>query len=414
MAREAKRLTAKTAAALTDSGRHADGEGLYLVVLPGGAKNWVFMFRWGAAGKNKRVEMGLGRYPDIGLADARQRAAEARRLIQDGINPLDARREAEAKAAAERAAPGKPTFGAFADDLVKSVSTGFRNEKHRAQWASTLKEYGAPIRGKFLDEITTVDVLECLQPIWTEKAETASRVRGRIERVLDAAKARGLRSGENPARWRGHLDALLPKRQKLQRGHHKALPYAEVPAFVAQLRALGSVSALALEWTILAAARTGETTGALVPEIDRDAKVWTIPGTRMKAGREHTVPLTDRMIEILDAADKVRGESRYLFPGNSPRSPLSGMAMAMLLRRLKVDATAHGFRSSFRDWAGNETSFPAELAEGALAHTLRNAVEAAYRRDTALERRRKMMTAWANYLDKPAGHNVRALRKASA
>ena len=242
-------------------------------------------------------------------------------------------------------------------------------------------------------------MLAVLQPIWQEKNETASRLRGRIERVLDAAKAKGLRTGENPARWRGHLDTLLPKRQKLQRGHHPAMPYTEVPAFVAELRTREAMAARALEFAILTAARSGEVLGAMWGEVDLKAEVWTVPAMRMKAGREHRVPLTAPAIAILRALEALRPEDddkgAYIFPGQRKGRPLSGMAMEMLLRRQKLEITVHGFRSSFRDWAAEETGFPREIAEAALAHVVGDATERAYRRGDALEKRRELMTAWA-------------------
>jgi len=249
-------------------------------------------------------------------------------------------------------------------------------------------------------------VLGVLAPIWQTKQETASRVRGRIERVLDAAKAKGLRSGENPARWRGHLDHLLSKRRKLARGHHPAMPYPDVPAFMAALGERDAVAALALRFTILTAARSGEVLGARWSEIDRTTKTWVVPAERMKAGREHRVPLTDRACEILDALQAVRSGD-YVFPGQPQGRPLSSMAMEMLLRRMKVEsATVHGFRSSFRDWAGEATAFPREIAESALAHTVGDATERAYRRGDALEKRRLLMDAWARFVGAEQGEVI--------
>lgn len=388
--RVTKKLSARAVATLSEPGMHGDGDGLYLFVDKSGAKRWTFLFQW----RGKRSELGLGRLSDVSLAEAREAASDARRLVKAGTNPIDARREARAK---ERAV--LHTFGTFADELVGTVELGFRNSKHRAQWRMTLREYAAPIRELRLDEIGTDDVLRCLEPIWLTKAETASRVRGRIERVLDAAKARGLRTGENPARWKGHLDQLLPKRQKLTRGHHAAMAYSEVPDFVARLRAAPSVAAYALEWTILAASRTNETLQARFSEIDAGNKVWIIPADRMKAGREHRVPITADMKLILDRVVPLRSEGDYLFPGARPKKPLSGMAMMMLLRRMKIDATVHGFRSAFRDWVSEETDFASEIAEAALAHVVGDATERAYRRGDALERRRRLMEAWAAFLD---------------
>src|SRR4051794_5269085 len=396
MARQTKRLSARAVATLTKPGRHADGNGLYLAVDPSGAKRWLFLFRWGG----KLKEMGLGGLAGVPLADAREKADEARRVLASGKKPIEARRAEKA----EREAI--PTFGAFADALAADLSHGFRNAIHRAQWATTLKVYAAPLRDKPLDAIGTDDVLAALAPIWQTKNVTASRVRGRIERVLDAARAKGLRTGENPARWRGHLDHLLSKRRKLARGHHPAMPYPDVPAFMAALGERDAVAALALRFTILTAARSGEVLGARWSEIDRTTKTWVVPAERMKAGREHRVPLTDRACEILDALQAVRSGD-YVFPGQPQGRPLSSMAMEMLLRRMKVEsATVHGFRSSFRDWAGEATAFPREIAESALAHTVGDATERAYRRGDALEKRRLLMDAWARFVGAEQGEVI--------
>jgi integrase len=342
----------------------------------------------------------------VSLAEAREEAAKARRLVREGINPIDARKASLAEQTA-----ALYTFGTFAEEVLDSIEGGFRNEMHKAQWRMSLSiqrdkdgewldtGYCISLRDKALDDIGTDEVLAVLRPIWNTLPETASRVRGRIERVLDAARVRGLRGGENPARWKGHLAALLSKRQKLTRGHHKALPYAEVPGLLVRLHDQPSMAALALEWTILAASRTTEALHARLPEIDRKAKVWVIPPERMKAGREHRAPLTDRMLEIIDLTAEAREAmgTDLLFPGAKAGRPMSGMAMTMLLRRLKVDATVHGFRSSFRDWVYEGTDFAGEIAEAALAHVTGDATERAYRRGDALERRRKLMDSWANY-----------------
>ena len=296
-------------------------------------------------------------------------------------------------------------FGELADEVVTEQGKSFRNAKHRAQWKMTLETYAAPLRPKAVDAITTEDVLSVLKPIWTAKAETASRLRGRIERVLNAAKAKGFRSGENPAAWRGHLENLLPKRHKLARGHHAAMPYPDVPAFVAQLREREAVAGLALEFAILTAARSGEVLGALWSEIDLDAKAWIIPPKRMKAAREHRVPLSKRALAILKRTEAAK-TSNLVFPGQLAGRPLSVMAMDMVLRRMGASVTVHGFRSSFRDWAGNETHFPRELAEHALAHVMGDKAEQAYRRSDALEKRRALMDAWAAYCEPKAASNV--------
>jgi integrase len=395
--RPTKRLDAPTVRAIVKPGRHADGDGLYLIVDPSGvegqagAKRWLFMFRW----QGKLKEMGLGGLNAVSLAKARQKAAEARALLADGINPIEAR----------RAAAEVPTFGAMADDLIALVERESRNAKHVAGWKLTLTTHAAPIRAMKVNAIGTEDVLGVLRPLAEDRQETASRLRGRIERVLDAAKAKGYRQGENPARWRGHLEHFLAKRQKLARGHHAALPFAEAPAFVADLRDREAMAALALEFLMLTATRTGEVIGARWSEIDLGAKVWTIPAARMKAGREHRVPLSARAVQILEKALESRiGD--HVFPGPAKAKvkdrPLSTNAFrALLIRALGTDKppiTPHGFRSSFRDWCGEASNFPRELAEQALAHAVGDAVEQAYRRGDALEKRRLLMDAWAAYL----------------
>jgi integrase len=299
----------------------------------------------------------------------------------------------------------------MADDVRETLSAGFRNEKHKAQWKSTLETYAAPLRAKPVDTIATDDVLAVLKPIWTTKAETASRVRGRIEKVLDAAKAKGFREGENPARWRGHLDHLLPRPSKLARGHHAALPYEDVAAFIAKLREREATSALALELCILTAARSGEILGMRWSEVDLNRKIWTVPADRMKAGREHRVPLSSRAIAILRQLEKLKA-GEFVFAGRARNKPLSNMAMEMVLRRMKIkSATVHGFRSSFRDWAGNVSNFPREITETALAHVIGDKAEQAYRRSDALEKRRKLMEAWANYCEPKNTGNVIGIGK---
>ena len=399
--RQEKRLDPLTMKALNKPGRHADGGNLYLVVdkpdgdKPG-AKRWVFLFRW----EGKLKEMGLGGFPAVSLAKAREKARAAQEIRNDDKNPIEVR---AAQAKADRA---KPTFGEAADAFVESMKPQWRNEKHQEQWSMTLTTYAAPLRGMRVDEIDTTDVVDVLKAIWADKPETAARLRGRIERVLDAAKAQGHRTGENPARWRGHLDHLLAKRQKLSRGHHAAMPYEEVYAFVKALGEREAVSACGLEFLILTAARSGEVMGATWAEIDLKEKVWTVPGIRMKAGREHRVPLGARAIEILEAVAPLARNSkgaidpkRPVFPGKKKDAPLSVMSFEMLLRRMKLEVTTHGFRSSFRDWSGEVSSFPREIAEAALAHTVGDQTERAYRRGDALEKRREMMEAWATYVN---------------
>jgi integrase len=378
-------------------GKYSDGGNLYLIVSRTGSRKWVLRFTW----RGRAKEMGLGSAASVPLTDARERAARARRKIAQGVNPIDERKRDG----------GIPTFGEMADDVWEILSAGFRSEKHKAQWKSTLETYAASLRAKPVDTIATDDVLAVLKPIWTTKAETASRVRGRIEKVLDAAKAKGFRESENPARWRGHLDHLLPRPSKLARGHHAAMPYEEVAAFVGVLRKREATSALALELCILTAARSNEILGMRWPEIDLDKKIWTVPGDRMKAAREHRVPLSPRATAILRGLEKVKA-GEFVFLGQVRNKPLSSKTMELVLRRMKIeDATVHGFRSSFRDWAGNVSSFPREVVETALAHVIGDKAEQAYRRSDALEKRRKLMDAWAAYCEPKTIGNVVALRR---
>lgn len=362
--------------------RHADGGGLYLSITPNGGRRWVFLYRW----HGKPTEIGLGSARDVKLARARELATECRALLAEKRDPRTARRS------------GGETFGAFADRYIEEkVAPSLRNEKHLDQWKMTLKEYAAPLRKLPIGQIGTEDVLTVLRPIWKDKTETASRLRGRIEAILDAAKAKGMRDGENPARWRGHLDHILPARKKADRGHHAALPFVEIPAFMADLRGREGIAALAFEFTVLTVARSGETIGAMWSEFDLKRAVWTVPGGRMKAGVEHRVPLCPRAVEIVKTLAKAkRGD--FVFPGRVAKEPMSNMAMAMQLRRMeRDDLTVHGFRSTFRDWAGETTNFPREVCEAALAHTIKNDVEAAYRRGDALEKRRTLMDEWGRY-----------------
>jgi integrase len=389
------RFSAKEVERLKKPGRHSDGGGLYLAIDDSGRRRWVFMY----VRRGRRVELGLGGGRDLSLTTARTEATALRAILANGEDPK-----------ATRATEQVPTFGECADAYVEAMQSSWRNAKHAAQWSMTLKTYAKPIRNQQVNEITTQDILDILQPLWKRVPETAMRLRGRIENVLDAAKAKGQRSGENPARWRGHLDQLLPKRQRLTRGHHVALPYDEVPTFMEELRGRPAVAARALEFTILTAGRTSEVLGAKWEEIDSEKKVWTIPASRMKAAREHRVPLPLRCLEIIEDVRK-KGAEGFVFPGPKSKEPLSTMAMAMLLRRMKVKVTVHGFRSSFRDWASETTGFPHEVCEMALAHTIANKAEAAYRRGDLFEKRRKLMEAWAGYCATPKAAKVVQLHK---
>lgn len=391
MARPVNRLSARTAATLKEPGRHADGNGLYLQVDPADegqpAKRWVFVFQW----RGKRKEMGLGPLSLFGVADAREMALQARKAVARGVNPIEERKALKARSEGR-------TFGEVADEVLALRLKGLSSDTQAAAWTRSLKVLAAPIREIPISEITTDDVVKMLKPLWEVTPETASRLRGRVEKVLDAAKAKGLRGGENPARWRGHLDHLLSERKALTRGHHAALPYADAPTFWAELKTRQAVAGAALQFTILNVSRTGEVIGAKDTEVDGD--LWVVPAWRMKARKEHAVPLTPAALAVLESVKPLRSKAGWLFPG-AKDGPLSNMAMDMLLRRMGYAVTVHGFRSTFRDWAGDCTDFPREVIEAALAHAVGGAVERAYRRGTAFDKRRKLLEAWADYLGGP-------------
>jgi integrase len=383
------KLTARQVETIKAPGRHADGGNLYLNVSPHGTKSWVFFYRF--AGKQR--EMGLGSYQTSTLAQARVKALSALKLLRDGLDPLAAKR------VAERAEAGNVTFGPFADDYIATHRVKFRNQKHAAQWKTTLgPKYCAPIRSLAIGEVDTAAVLRVLKPLWQKVPETASRIRGRIENVLDAARAQGLYAGENPARWKGHLKAVLPARQRLTRGHHAALSYDEIPAFMESLRESQTVSigARALEFCILTVTRTNETLGAQWAEFDLKKHIWTIPAARMKSGIEHRIPLSTRAVAILQDMEHARTtRNEHVFPGLKNGAGLSNMAMSAVLKRMQRESiTVHGFRSTFRDWASEQTSFPHETCEHALAHQISDKAEAAYRRGDQFEKRWKLMEAW--------------------
>lgn len=391
-------LSEKASAKLAKTeGLHAIGDppGLYLLVH-GGGRSWILRYSL----NGRRRDFGLGSYIDLSLAEARQKAKDARKLVLEGIDPIEAKK---AKRAADRAASASSmTFRQCVTGYIDSHGDGWKNAKHRAQWQSTLETYAGPVMGDLnVAMIELPHVLKVLEPIWKEKTETASRLRGRIESVLAWATVRGYRSGDNPARWKGHLDQLLPKPSKVAKvEHHAALPFAEIGAFMADLRKHAGTSARALEFAILTAARSGEVRGATWAEIDMDAAVWTIPEGRMKAGKEHRIPLSAPAIELLKALPRMVGTD-LVFPGAKEGKPLSDMALTAVLRRMKRgDLTAHGFRSTFRDWAGEQTAYPREVIEHALAHQLKDKAEAAYARGTLFDKRRRLMQAWADYCDK--------------
>jgi integrase len=396
------KLTALGIRKLTQPGRYGDGGNLYLNVRPNGSRAWLL--RYTIPGQKPR-EMGLGSLEAISLSEAREMAVEARRLIQVGQDPIQAR------TAARQAAVGRETtFRDVAGLYIRAHEETWKNEKHRAQWASTLETYAYPVMGALpIDRIEVGEVMKVLEPIWRDKPETASRLRGRIETILDYATARGWRRGDNPARWKGHIDNLLPSRNKASAvQHHAAMPWGECPAFMQSLAGKKGEAALALRFTILTAARTSEVIGATWGEIDLSGKVWTIPGQRMKAGREHRVPLSPSSLSLLRGLHTPDIQpDHYVFPGGKAGSALSNMAMTALLRRMELGhLTVHGFRSSFRDWCSETTSHPRDVAEAALAHTVKDKVEAAYRRGDLFDRRRKMMEEWDAYLSRPPGEGA--------
>lgn len=389
------KLDIKTVTNLKKPGRYTDVlvKGLHIWVKPNQRKYWIF--RFSHAGKQHNIS--LGPFPSLGIAEARLKAQQERDKLETGINPAEQRMLAGINKPKDSPRHHKTLFRDFALNFVESKRAEWTNQKHGDQWIYTLEEFAFPVVGmKLIDEIDTQDILDILEPIWVTKTETAARLRGRIELILAAATTRGLRSDMNPALWRGHLQTILSAPSRLRRvEHHKALPYENVPEFVAQLRQIDKIGAVALEFLILNASRTGEVINGLRDEVSAD--IWTIPATRMKAKKEHRVPLCQRSLELLAIANAMDPDSIYLFSRNGKR--LSNMAMPMMLRRLGIDATVHGFRSSFRDWVSEETNHPSEVAEMALAHAISNKVEAAYRRKDLLERRRLLLNDWEQYLN---------------
>ncbi|MGF6856766.1 integrase [Paraburkholderia sp. CI3] len=393
ISRSIHRLSALGVARLKQPGHYCDGGGLYLQVSVARTRSWVYRFRR----KGRLREMGLGPLHVVSLADARELAARYRKMLFEGVDPIEARRAERAQQLA-MAAHNK-TFDECTKAFIKANRAGWKNEKHVTQWENTLATYASPFFGQLsVRDIDTTLVVSVLEPIWEAKPETASRVRGRIESVLDWATAHRYREGENPARWKGHLDKILPARIRVRKvRHHPALPFGEAPAFMKALKAQDGLAARALELVILTAGRTNEVIGAIRSEFDLDAATWTIPAERMKAERPHRVPLSASALALVRRLlDETDGE--LVFPGAKKGKPLSNMAMLIVLRRMqRADLTVHGFRSTFRDWAAECTTYPNEMAEMALAHAVDDKVEAAYRRGDMFQRRRQMMDDWVAY-----------------
>ncbi len=378
------RLTLEKVAGLTKPGRYCDGGGLYLCVRNGGSRQWEFRFRWGKA----RKVVGLGGFPAVSLAAAREAAVTAREQLRSGVDPLDHRRTKMAEAEVHI-----PTFGVVADEYLATMEPSWKNRTHRANWRRSLKVQAKPLRSMRVDLIDSDDVVRTLMPYWQSRPETGRRLRGRVERILDVARAKKYRSDENPAAWTGHLQLRLPE-QKGRRGHYKAVPWQAIPEFMASLRLRDGVVAACLEFTILTAGRSSETRFSETGEVGYDGRVWIVPAERMKRGVEHGVPLSRDALKLWKRYE--HAERKIVFRA-SDGEPMSENAMLAVIKDMKVDATVHGFRSSFRDWAGEATDYPRELAEMALSHVVGNEVELAYRRGQAIERRRQLMEDWAAY-----------------
>jgi integrase len=404
MARLIQQLTEAKIRTLTKIGLHHDGAGLYLQIRPGGARSWIYRFRL----NGRTRDMGLGALADVSLVRARDKANAAGALVDEGIDPIEhTRTQAIIPAATKRHL--SPTFKEVAESYMADRLKRLRSEVHRRQWRQTLQDYAYPILGKMrVNEIETNDVLAVLRPIWETKCETAARLRGRIERILARATVEGYRRGANPATWRGHLQEALPARSEVQPvKHFSAMDFREVPAFMNELCRINTISAVALRFLILSAARTGEVLGARWPEINWTENTWTVPAVRAKTNRDHVIPLSTGALAALREVDPLRGvSSDFIFPGQKG-SELSCMTLlALLQRRMNRAVTVHGFRSTFRDWCGDEGDVPRELAEASLAHVVRDATERAYRRKTAVERRRKIMQAWCDFILPPAPTEV--------
>lgn len=389
-----KKLSARKVETATKPGKYGDGDNLYLVVEPGGSKRWAFIYR----SEGRQREMGLGGASRVSLAMAREKAAEAMAVLGKGDDPL----------ALKKVVNKVPTFGQFCDDHIQAQSPSWKGNATELSWRRSLEHYAAPLRAMTAQDITTDHILSILTPIWSTKAETAQKTQNRLERVLDVAKVRGFRTGENPARWRGHLELLLPRRLSLTHGHRPSMPYENIPRFMARLRSseTSATSALALQFLILTAAREGMVTQARWSEISFKNAVWSVPGARMKARFsdervDFEVPLSDQAMVVLERVSRLRGpgsgQDAFIFPGQRAGTAMSNATMDALLRRMEQPYVPHGFRSTFRDWAGDETDFPRETAELALAHAVGDKTERAYRRRTAFNKRRELMASWGRY-----------------
>jgi integrase len=396
MARGINRLSAKAVETTKRSGLLADGGGLYLQVSRAGAKSWLFKFML----KGRAREMGLGSLKAVSLASAREKVTFCRSSLADGIDPIEARKTVHGRDTAEERKT--ITFEEAANAYLAAHEAGWKNAKHASQWRNTLAAHAYPVAGRLLvSDIDTEVVMLILSPIWSLKPETAGRIRGRIEKILAWATVSGFRQGQNPAQWHNHLDNLLPAKARIHSiRHHPAMPYQEIGDFIFQLRERDGIAAQALEFLIYTAARTSEVRGASWSEFDLNSGIWTIPGPRTKVGKEHRIPLAERPLQIVRELRSLNSGA-FVFPGGKPGKGLSNMALLSVLRRLQIKLTVHGFRSSFRDWAAEQTQVPREVAEQALAHTLGNKVEAAYLRSDFFEKRRDLMNLWAAHLDFP-------------
>jgi integrase len=410
MARLVQQLTEAKIRKLTKIGLHHDGAGLYLQIRPGGARSWIYRFRL----NSRTRDMGLGALADVSLVKAREKASAARTLVADGIDPIEhTRAQATIPAAPKRHA--SPTFEEVAEAYMVDRLKRLRSGVHRHQWRQTLEDYAYPIIGKMpVNEIETNEVLAVLKPIWESKCETAARLRGRIERILARATVEGHRSGANPAAWRGHLQEALPARSEIQPvKHFRAMEFRDVPAFMVELRQISTVSAMALRFLILSAARTGEVLGARWSKIDSTEKTWTVPAVRAKTNRNHVVPLSTGALAVLQGMKPLQSSADdFIFPGRNGAGQSCMTLLALLQRRMKRAVTAHGFRSAFRDWCGDEGDVPRELAEASLAHVVKDATERAYRRKTAVEKRRRVMQAWCDFILPPTPTGVVDIQEA--